>query len=221
MPRTEPFEKYTLRYEDWFEQHDFVYRSELQAVERLLPRQGQGFEVGVGTGRFAAPLGIRFGVEPSVRMGRLARRRGIAVVNAVAEALPFADAQFDFALMVTTICFLDDPESALKEIYRVLAPGGSAVIGFIDKESRIGKQYQRHKNESVFYKIATFYTVDEVVAGLRKAGFEEFAFVQTIFHSLTAVKTVEPVRRGHGEGSFVVIKAIRQMSQSTKRRAIQ
>jgi len=102
----------------------------------------------------------------------------------------------------------------LEEIYRVLTPGGSAIIGFIDRESRIGKQYQRHKNESVFYKIATFYTVDEVVAGLRKAGFKEFAFVQTIFHGLTAVKTVEPVRLGHGEGSFVVIKAAKRLSEN-------
>ena len=47
-----------------------------------------------------------------------------------AESLPFADSQFDFVLMFTTICFLDDIETAFNEVYRVLKSGGSLIIGF-------------------------------------------------------------------------------------------
>ena len=42
-------------------------------------------------------------------------RKGIELVNGVAEALPSADLKFDFALMVTTICFLDNIKAAFLE----------------------------------------------------------------------------------------------------------
>src|SRR5512138_1468145 len=57
------------RYEAWFTENPFAYVSELHAVRALLP-QGSGLEIGVGTGRFAAPLGIRKGIEPSRPAGK-------------------------------------------------------------------------------------------------------------------------------------------------------
>lgn len=86
MPRIEPFETHADRYDDWFERHDAVYRSELQAVARFLPAQGAGIEIGTGSGRFCAPLGIRFGVEPASRMARISRDKGIRIVRGTGEA---------------------------------------------------------------------------------------------------------------------------------------
>ena len=111
--------------------------------------------------------------------------------------------------MVTTICFLDDIEAAFKEAFRVLKPGGHLVIGFIDKESRVGTYYQQHKSESVFYKAATFYSVDEVTSYLKKTGFIDLKFTQTIFHRLSEIKKLEPFQKGCGEGLFVVVKALK------------
>ncbi|GAI31701.1 unnamed protein product, partial [marine sediment metagenome] len=139
----------------------------------------------------------------------IAQGRGIEVIGGVGESLPFRDSQFDFATMVTTICFLDDVEVAFNEAYRILKPGGCLIIGFIDKGSSIGQLYQRHKNENVFYRVATFYSVDEVVSRLKKAGFKGFDFTQTIFHNLAEIKGIESVRDGYGEGSFVVVKAVK------------
>ena len=209
MAKTKPFDEYASQYEEWFERNKFAFESELQAIKEQLPEKGTGVEIGVGSGRFAAALGIKIGVEPSKKMREIAIKRGIKVFNGVAENLPFGNSQFDFALMVTTICFLDDIEAAFREAYRILKPNGSLIIGFIDRESPIGKLYQQRKNKSVFYRIATFYTVDEIVSKLKKVGFKEFDFTQTIFRNLDEIESIEPVKKGYGKGSFVVIKAIK------------
>jgi len=207
MARIEPFEKYSEKYEDWFEKNKFVYGSEIQAIKELFPKVKKSIEIGVGSGKFAVPLGIKTGVDPSPRMRNIAQQRGIEVIDAIAEELPFKDSQFELALMVTTICFVDNLNLAFREAYRILKPGGYLIIGFVDKDSSLGKLYQQHKEKSLFYKIAIFYSTKEVVYNLSKVGFKEFDFRQTIFHGLNEIKNVELVKEGYGEGSFVVIRA--------------
>lgn len=208
MARIEVFEKNTTRYEEWFERNRFVYESELLAIKKMIP-EGKGIEIGVGTGRFALPLGIRYGVEPSKKMGTIAERRGITVIGGIAEKLPLKDCIFDFLLMVTTICFVDDIKTSFQEVYRVLKPHGYFLIGFIDKKSPVGMMYQKNKDKSIFYKEAIFYSVDEIIDLLKEKGFSNFKIAQTIFHDLKSIKHTESVKEGYDEGSFIVIKAMR------------
>jgi SAM-dependent methyltransferase len=212
MPKILPFQRYTGQYEDWFSDHRWVYEAELRAVKALLPEGDRGLEVGVGTGRFAKPLGIKTGLEPSVRMREIARRRGIKVLAGVAENLPFGDGEFDLVLMVTTVCFLDDIHQAFQEAHRVLANDGFFIAGIVDRNSPIGQQYLKHQNESVFYKLATFFSVDEVVKIMRQSGFIDFRFRQTIFRSLSVTDDKEPVKLGYGEGSFVVVRGRKEQN---------
>ena len=67
-----------------------------------------GLEVGVGSGRFAVPLGIHWGIDPSQRLAVMAKNRGIEVIRGEAEHLPYRAGSFDLVLMMTVICFLDD-----------------------------------------------------------------------------------------------------------------
>ena len=85
MPRTQPFDEHSDAYDDWFDRNDLAYKSELEAIRALLPDYTRAVEVGVGTGRFAVPLGIDFGIEPSRAMAQLARSRGVRVAEGVAE----------------------------------------------------------------------------------------------------------------------------------------
>lgn len=209
MAKYGPFQKNSGKYDEWFDKNKFYYESELQAVKELLPENKKGAEIGVGSGRFAAPLGIKLGVDPSSKMGEIAQKRGVEFIEGVAESLPFEDSKFDFLLMVTTLCFLDDAGKAFKEANRVLKSGGCMIIGFIDADSYLGKLYEKRKKESTFYKDATFYSVKEVISIMKKAHFKEFSFRQTLFQHKNGLKDIEPVKRGFGEGSFVVIKGVK------------
>ena len=211
MPKISPFEKYADRYEEWFEKNRWVYEAELQAVKAMIPARGRGLEIGVGTGRFAKPLGIRNAVEPSKRMRDFAQKRGIRTLNGVAEELPFEDSAFDFVLMVTTVCFLDDIGKALIEAHRVLCDGGVLIIGFVDRNSQMGKIYLKRQQENVFYKDATFLSVDELIEQMNQAGFRKLTFNQTIFGTLAETAEDEAVKPGHGEGSFVVIRGSKEL----------
>jgi SAM-dependent methyltransferase len=57
-----------------------------------MPSVGDAVEIGVGSGRFAAPIGVRFGVDPARVMLQIARSRGVDAAMGVGEALPFAGA---------------------------------------------------------------------------------------------------------------------------------
>lgn len=207
MPKTEPFDKYTDDYDDWYDQNKFAYQSELEAIRQILPPFDKAIEIGVGTGRFAAKLGIKQGLEPSPGMAAMAGKRGIDVIKGTAEKLPFEDGGFDLALMVTVVCFLDDVAGAFGEVYRILRRGGHIIVGFIDRNSPPGQVYNQHKAKSPFFKIASFHSAEEIASLLNKTGFKSLEFRQTIFDSPDKIRTVEEARDGHGEGLFAVVKA--------------
>ncbi len=100
--------------------------------------RGRVVEVGAGTGLNIAhyPEGIAELVliepEPGMRR-RLARRlqrhgRGARIVDAPAECLPLDDESVDTVVSTLVLCTVDDPEGALREIARVLRPGGQLLF---------------------------------------------------------------------------------------------
>ena len=144
MPKISPFENYPDEYDNWFVINKHAFQSELNAIKKVMPSRGKGIEIGVGSGIFAEPLGITEGIEPSRVMREKAKQRNINAIDAVAENLPYPDSSMDFALMVTTICFVDDIYRSFNEAYRVLKNAGNLIIGFVDKNSPIGKLYLEH-----------------------------------------------------------------------------
>ncbi|MEA2108120.1 MAG: class I SAM-dependent methyltransferase [Pseudomonadota bacterium] len=206
MPKTEPFEQHADLYDAWFDHHQDIYEVELKAIGRFIhDGQGQGLEVGVGSGKFALPLGIKTGVDPAAVMLKKAAAAGIKVFRGVAELLPFADQSFDFVLMVTTICFVDDLVQSFREAFRVLKNSGFIVVAFVDKNSNLGRQYQQRKENSKFYREAEFFSPPEVLTALETAGFRKFEVVQTLLDS----ETTAEIENGYGKGAFVVIKGMK------------
>jgi len=206
VPRIDAFENHSDAYDDWFDKNQEAYEAELKAVRQLLPTgEAKGLEVGIGSGKFAVPLGIKIGVEPSSQMADKAKKLGIQVHTGVAEALPFSADQFDFVLMVTTICFVDDIVKSFQEALRVIVPGGSIVVGFVDVESELGQKYLKNRHKSRFYQQATFFSTQQVLDYLHAAGFGQTEVKQTLLPG----DTEQTVLNGFGDGAFVVIQAIK------------
>jgi phosphatidylethanolamine/phosphatidyl-N-methylethanolamine N-methyltransferase len=103
-------------------------------VWESVPRDGMGLEVGAGTGaNFALhPPAARVAASDlSPRMlSHAAPRRppGTAVAVADAMALPFPDGTFDWAAETLVFCEVPDPVAGLREVRRVLRPGGRLAM---------------------------------------------------------------------------------------------
>lgn len=201
-----PFEIYAQEYDDWFIKHEATFLSELLLINSLMPNTKNCLEVGTGTGRFAQALNIKKGVEPSIKMGEIAKKRGITIYQEEAENLHFKDNTFDCILMITSICFMNNPILALQESYRVLKNNGNLIIGFVDKNSNIGKTHLKNKDKNKFYKNANFYSTEEVIKMLSQSNFEIKQIKQTLFKNNTNETSIEQPKEGYDKGSFIGIK---------------
>jgi ubiquinone/menaquinone biosynthesis C-methylase UbiE len=103
--------------------------------ELLAQARGRCIEIGAGTGlnldSWPADLEELVLTEPDPHMSSQLRRkldRDARVVEAPAERLPFDDDHFDTAALTLVLCTVPDPAAALREIDRVLKPGGRLLF---------------------------------------------------------------------------------------------
>jgi len=200
------FEKTWKSYDEWFDGHQALYQSELAALKKAVP-SGAGLEVGVGTGRFAAPLGVRFGLDPAIHMLRLAKKRGLLVVQGLGESLPFKDESFDFVQIIFVIECVDDLVSFLREAVRTVRRNGALILGFIDRDSLWGQYYARDPAQRRnFHPPST----EEVLDIFDKIGLKFQEACQTLFQLPPDLSKKENPKRGFGRGGFVVLMATKQ-----------
>lgn len=206
----EPFELYAPEYDEWFDRFPYIFQSEVEALREMLPAgESHGIEVGLGTGRFSKALGIKEGVEPSFSMRKIAVTRGVEVMDAVAEKLPYKDLHFDFVIMASCISYFFSMKKAFQEANRVLKKGGCIIIGFIEKDSPIAREYEEKRLKSTFYKHAIFYHTAKIAKVMDEAGFKDLEYVQTLFGTLNEIDELQPFIPGYGSGSYVVVKGIK------------
>jgi SAM-dependent methyltransferase len=122
--------------------HPLITRARLR--EALEPQPGERIlELGPGTGYYTLPVAewISPGGELTIldvqqemldHTLRVAGERGIAGIRPVqgdARSLPFGDGAFDAAFLVTVLGEVPDQDAALRELARVVRPGGRVVVG--------------------------------------------------------------------------------------------
>ncbi|WP_423743386.1 class I SAM-dependent methyltransferase (plasmid) [Haladaptatus sp. SPP-AMP-3] len=110
---------------------------ELDSTERVLE---VGFGPGVGIERFAEAVSEGFvaGVDPSAEMLDQARKRNAAAIEAgvvdlrrgSADDVPADDHVFDAAVTMNSMQTWADPMDGLRELHRVLKPGGAVAVAF-------------------------------------------------------------------------------------------
>lgn len=123
--------------------HPIISRSRLKRVLDPLPGEGM-LEIGPGTGYYTVHLAewLRNGkleildIQPAMleHTMRKVHARGLTNVTSStgdATALPHPDGSFDAAVLVTVFGEIPDGDAALREVHRVLRPGGRLVIGEI------------------------------------------------------------------------------------------
>ncbi len=168
---------------------------------------GMGLEIGVGTGRFASPLSVRYGLDPSFNMLKLAKKRNINVIQGAGENLPFKNESFHFVLIVFTIELVDDPPLFLKEAVRTLKKDGALILGIMDRDSQWGKFYKQKAAQGKSYSDFSFLTPEEVLEVFKSINVEFEEAFQTLFQPPPDIKDIEQPKRGFGRGGFVVLKA--------------
>jgi ubiquinone/menaquinone biosynthesis C-methylase UbiE len=178
IPSCHVFDEFAGDYDQWFDEHSAVYEAQVRMLRHAVPHTGRGLEVGIGSGRFAVPLGIGYGIDPSRNLLKIAKSRGIEVMKGEGEHLPYHSGTFDYILMMTVICFADGVDALFREAGRVLVPGGAVIVGFIERGGEIEEHYRNEKTKGRFLRYARFWTADEVTRLLEEAGFTRVKVAQ-------------------------------------------
>ncbi len=137
--------------------HDWILKGRFDELRRQVTASARGrvLEVGAGTGLnfgFYPPDAEVVAIEPNRPLRERARARSrsadvhaaIEVVDAIAERLPFADEVFDSVVVTFTLCSIELVDEALREIHRVLHPGGAVhLVEHVEAEPRTARWQRR------------------------------------------------------------------------------
>lgn len=157
-------------------------------LESYLPHRGTGLrllDVGCGTGHHMASLRDRgfevTGIDGSGEMLDQARANnpGSEIRQADVESLPFEDGSFDFVLCIEVLRYLPNPEPCIKEMARVLKPGGVCLATASPSLSLNGylivNRIANRRKVGNFVQLKQFFTTSHRL----RADFERSGFHQT------------------------------------------
>jgi len=88
---------------------------------------------------FLFKTGVNLGLDPALKMLKIAKSRGIDVLGSVGEYIPFKDEVFDYVLLVVTLCFVKDPYAVIDELARVAKNYGRLIACIVPKDSAWGR----------------------------------------------------------------------------------
>lgn len=159
----------------------------------LAPLSGQVIDIGVGTGasfaHYPAAVTNVLAVEPEPRLRALATaaardaRVPVVVTSGVAERLPAADASFDAAVATFVLCTVTSQDAVLREIARVLKPGGMlCFLEHVRADSAALVRTQRILDATIWPHLAAgCHLHRDTTAAVERAGFRIDAMERFMF----------------------------------------
>lgn len=130
-----------MAYHEWHGRPGY-YRD----VSRHFPRTARMLDVGCGTAWLSEDFDEYVGVESDAEVVADAGRLGIDVRLANADGtLPFADSSFDGVILKDVLEHLDDPVAMVREVHRVLVPGGRAFASSPDAQRTAWHDYTHRR----------------------------------------------------------------------------
>lgn len=146
-------------------------------IGRWLDRESHHriLEIGCGPGRYAAMLG-RLGFDVTAAdlfsfptWDLLQALPNVRMMSGVdASELPYADASFDAITCMGALLYFERPADALKEMSRVLRPGGRLIVRTVNSRNR----YRLAHGRDIDPATRNVYTEDELAAFLGECGYD-------------------------------------------------
>jgi len=184
------------------EPEQYYFSPYFTRLAELKPKGKCALDIGCGGGVFTFelchyPFSEIYALDISEKMLSVVeherKRRGITNVKTIksdVEKLPFEDNSFDFIISVGVMECLKEQKKALAEMYRVLKPGGTLYIRWINRNGIWGTTElvlkAIHITSSPF-SYHDYFTVDEVLAKLRASGFEVMHIEGTVLFPIFMV----------------------------------
>ena len=219
---TNIFDISTEKYDAWYDSEvgSSLYESELLCLKPFIEEATSPIlEIGVGTGRFAEYFPEVIGIDPAFNALKFAQKRGVDVVLAIGEQLPFRDETFACVMLIVTLCFVHNPIDVLCEGKRVLKRNGSIVIGLVPEDSPWGAFYEEKKRQGhPFYSSAKFYSFGVIKEMLKNCGLKIARVRSTLFQRPEEPRRIEnPIEEYRKGAGFLCI----EVGKWTKKEAIQ
>ncbi|WP_299989496.1 class I SAM-dependent methyltransferase [uncultured Pontibacter sp.] len=202
-------------YDDYYRtdmgQHvDLLEKAVVSELLQRIPR-GAMLEAGCGTGHWSSYFleqGFNVtGIDASEAMLSIASEKKLdaQLMKADVHALPFEDEQFPVVASITMLEFVEDQDCALRELYRVLQPGGWLLLGALNARSVLALTQPRDET----FRHANFMTPEELTAKLQLFGEPESRYCVHLTHDFQLIDGTPEARYIHPVFMAAAVQKIR------------